>query len=316
MRDSDPRLTPGTPGRREFYSVTITSTRRSGVTQFRISRTLAGLAAWAGILLVVVNVAGLIVLGHLLQRARASGELLEDNHNLRGQLAQLVAMEQRLAALDSMRVAVLRAVGVEETERPPASEVSLDGGSDDPAAAYRLAGPGPDPVWEDLEVIRATLTRMPMAGPRTRGFGPLGDDGIFHTGNDIAGQTGAAIMAAGDGIVSFVGADKVFGNVLVVAHGPRLSTMYGHASRILVGVGDFVSAGEVVARAGSTGRSTAPHLHFEIQWDGKSIDPSLVFSRWQGSVGPDQVEGRPGGSTGPGGGTGERIPTTHNLGSR
>ncbi len=310
MKESAAQRLPGTGERREYYSVTITSTARSGVTQFRLSRTLVRVAVAAAAVLVVMNVAGLVLFGHLLHRARSSGELIQDNHKLRSQLAQLGIMEQRLATLDSMRVAVLRVVGVDVPESVPASEQGQERGAVESAGEYRVTGPGPEPVLEDLDAIRAVLTRIPMAGPRTRGFGPLGEEGIFHTGNDIAGQTGAAVAAAGEGVVSFVGSDKVFGNVLLISHNPRLSTMYGHASRILVKVGDFVNAGEIVARAGSTGRSTAPHLHFEVLWDGRSIDPALVFKTWQDSGAPQRVDARPGNDPGDGG------RATNNLGSR
>jgi murein DD-endopeptidase MepM/ murein hydrolase activator NlpD len=310
MRDRSPQVPTGTADRREYYSVTITSTLGSGVTQFRVPRMLVIVLAWSATMLVVATLVGLVLFGHFLNEARTAGTLRQENLSLKRQLAQLGAIEQRLAVLDSMRVAVLRVVGVEEPENMPASEPPQERSGDDADGEYRMVGPGPEPVLEDLDTIRAALTRTPMAGPRTRGFGPIGDDGIFHTGNDIAGQTGAPVVAAGDGIVSFVGSDKVFGNVLVIAHGPRLSTMYGHASRILVRVGDFVTAGQVVAEAGSTGRSTAPHLHFEIQWDGKSIDPGLVFTKWQGTGTPERAE------SGSAGSPGDEVRITNNLGSR
>ena len=70
----------------------------------------------------------------------------------------------------------------------------------------------------------------------------------------------------------------VFGVVLVIAHTSRISTMYGHNFEVSVRVGDFVSMGQKVAEVGSTGQSSAPHLHLEVQWDGGAIDPTLVFS--------------------------------------
>ena len=94
------------------------------------------------------------------------------------------------------------------------------------------------------------------------------------------------MAAAGEGVVTFVGSDPVFGNVLVIGHGPRLATMYGHASRVLVRVGDYVTAGQAVAVVGSTGRSSAPHLHFEVQWDGRAVDPGRALAAWEEAGGP------------------------------
>ena len=105
----------------------------------------------------------------------------------------------------------------------------------------------------------------------------MGDTGIFHTGIDIAGETGAGVFAAGEGIVSFTGFHETFGLVLVIAHAPGVETVYGHNSQILVQVGDFITRGQVVAEVGNTGTSTAPHLHFEVHWRSRAIDPLLIL---------------------------------------
>jgi len=310
MPERTSQLVSSAADHRDYYSVTITSTMGSAVTQFRLPRSIVRVLASLAALLIVLNLVGLVVFSHLLHQARSTGTLRRENQTLRRQLAQLGAIEQRLAALDSVRVAMLRVVGVEEPENVPPSELSQDRAPQDQAGEYRVAGPGPEPVLEDLDVVRSALSHPPMAGPLTRDFGPIGNEGIFHTGIDIAGQTGAPVGAAGEGIVSFVGSDRVFGNVLVIAHGPRLSTMYGHASRILVRVGDFVTAGQIVAEVGSTGRSTAPHLHFEILWDGQSIDPSVVFGTWHSPGASERAEGRPEDRPG------DEIRVNDNTGSR
>ena len=88
-----------------------------------------------------------------------------------------------------------------------------------------------------------------------------------------AEATGTPIRASGGGTVAQTGSDADLGLFVLIDHPDGYQTMYGHASRIIVTNGDQVSAGQVVALSGSTGRSTAPHLHFEVRRSGRSVDP-------------------------------------------
>lgn len=105
--------------------------------------------------------------------------------------------------------------------------------------------------------------------------GPVGDGagGEAHTGLDVAVSVGTPIRAAGGGVVTAAGADSEYGLYIRVRHPQGYESMYGHASRLLVSEGDSVRAGQVIGLSGSTGRSTAPHLHFEVLRGGRSIDP-------------------------------------------
>lgn len=97
-----------------------------------------------------------------------------------------------------------------------------------------------------------------------------GDD---HPGLDIAVPRNSHIRAAGPGVVQVAGEDPVYGFHVVIDHGRGMETLYGHASRLFVSVGDTVRRGRLIAFSGSTGRSTAPHLHFEVRLDGVAVDP-------------------------------------------
>lgn len=94
-----------------------------------------------------------------------------------------------------------------------------------------------------------------------------------HPGLDIAVSSDSYIRAAGAGVVLDAGTDHVYGHFILIDHGDGLESMYGHASRLFVGPGDRVERNEVIALSGSTGISTAPHLHFEIRKDGQPVDP-------------------------------------------
>ena len=111
----------------------------------------------------------------------------------------------------------------------------------------------------------------PLNAPIASGFGPRGDR--FHAGLDLSASLGTPVAAALDGVVTFADWNDGFGNLVVVAHGSGVVTLYAHLSRFSVGVGSRVGTGDLVGRVGSTGRSTGPHLHFEVRVRGASVDP-------------------------------------------
>ena len=102
---------------------------------------------------------------------------------------------------------------------------------------------------------------------------PFNGNKAFHEGLDFPANTGTPIRAAADGIVSVSELSHAYGNMVKIDHGSGLETRYAHASKLLVKVGERVVKGQAVALVGSTGRSTGPHLHYEIRLNGNSLDP-------------------------------------------
>ncbi len=117
----------------------------------------------------------------------------------------------------------------------------------------------------------------PCPGPITSPFGyrvhPITKVYKLHTGVDIGAPTGTSIKAAASGTVVMTGWMGAYGYAVVVDHGGGVSTLYGHCSKILCKKGDRVNQGETIARVGSTGYSTGPHLHFEKRVNGKPVNP-------------------------------------------
>ena len=102
---------------------------------------------------------------------------------------------------------------------------------------------------------------------------PFNGNKAFHEGLDFSANAGAPIFAAAGGIVSAAETMPDYGKIVIVSHGSGLETRYAHTSKILVKVGDRVEKGQVVALVGNTGRSTGPHLHYEIRFKGNALDP-------------------------------------------
>ncbi len=105
----------------------------------------------------------------------------------------------------------------------------------------------------------------------TSGFGQRG--GRLHAGIDIGVPIGSTVVASRGGTVSSAGARSGYGNAVLIAHGDGFVTLYAHLSRINVSAGQSVSGGQIIAASGNTGRSTGPHLHFEIRVDGSPRNP-------------------------------------------
>lgn len=108
---------------------------------------------------------------------------------------------------------------------------------------------------------------------------PFNGREAFHEGLDFSANTGTAIRAAADGIVSSAERTPDYGNIVKINHGAGLETRYAHASKLLVKAGERVVKGQVVAQVGSTGRSTGPHLHYEIRLNGNALDPRKYLHR-------------------------------------
>lgn len=149
-------------------------------------------------------------------------------------------------------------------------------------AAGRLAE-----TAEEYRTMRASLpSRWPVDGVLTSGFGyrrsPITHTWKFHTGLDIAAPRGTVVVAPADGVVSKTDRHRNLGLYLEIDHGYGVTSRMGHHSRLLVQTGDHVRRGEAVALVGTTGRTTGPHVHYEILIHGERTDPLLYLPQRDG----------------------------------
>ena len=145
------------------------------------------------------------------------------------------------------------------------------------------------------QVARASIDgapiHMPISGNfrQSSGFGnrtdPFSGGRAFHAGMDFAAPTGSTVLSAGKGVVTFVGTKSGYGNVVEVTHANGFVTRYGHLSGFLSEEGQAVNTGTPIAKVGSTGRSTGPHLHFEVRKADTAINPKAFLDAGKRLIG-------------------------------
>lgn len=138
---------------------------------------------------------------------------------------------------------------------------------------------GAAPVVKRDTVEFTVPSRFPLdsKGFVTRGVGSGQEYGVAHPGLDIAVPSATQVRAAGGGMVVEVSETPEYGKMIRLSHPGGYETLYGHLSQALVKQGDKVALGAVIALSGNTGRSTAPHLHFEVRKDGQAVDPMQLI---------------------------------------
>jgi murein DD-endopeptidase MepM/ murein hydrolase activator NlpD len=146
-----------------------------------------------------------------------------------------------------------------------------------------------------LEILEAVLLNKEIKAetrisgrPITKGWAssfygtrtdPFNGKPAWHGGIDFAGKEGADVIATGTGVVTWAAKRSNYGQFIEISHGDDITTRYAHNSEILVSVGDVVSKGHVIAKMGSEGRSTGPHVHYEILKNGKTLNPEKFVNR-------------------------------------
>jgi murein DD-endopeptidase MepM/ murein hydrolase activator NlpD len=214
------------------------------------------------------------------------------------QLARIRGLTENAEETADAMAAIMRRTGV--SLQPPSAEAPANGAqSGAPAGGSTggIGGPFVEPAATNpfdnqldqldtaltrLETVRQTAIALPYGNPApgheiTSRFGNRIDPFLgrlaLHAGVDFQAETGTDVRATGAGRVITAGYNSGYGNMVEIDHGHGITTRYGHLSRILVSEGETVANGDTIARAGSTGRSTGPHVHYEVRRDGEATDP-------------------------------------------
>jgi murein DD-endopeptidase MepM/ murein hydrolase activator NlpD len=220
------------------------------------------------------------------QRAKVVEPQRKKERELESSSSELAQMGQELVTLRAFQQQVKRLLSQQGIpsgqgagqdigqEALSAADIELEEGSPFPGS----------PVSEARSLRGANYTAMdipnhpPVRGYITRNFYPAASHNMpAHHGVDIAAKEGSPVLAAADGLVLFADWTYRFGNLVLISHRSGYISIYGHNQVIFVHAGDRVQQGEPIALLGSSGQSTAPHLHFEIWDDGSPVDPMVLM---------------------------------------
>lgn len=229
----------------------------------------------------------------------------QSDDEMKAMAARMAEMQAKLVRLDALgqhlaESANLKSEEFDFSKKPPMGGPltgELKALGDRPSVQMRLQELAADIDMKEaqLEALDSVLSgrknqaanylaNMPVrSGYMTSKFGyrtdPFTGRVAFHPGIDFAGPEGTDVFAVASGIVTWAGPMTGYGNVVEINHGDGYSTRYAHARSVVVKVGDMVSKDQRVAYMGSTGRSTGPHLHYEVLVSGKQIDPASYIAR-------------------------------------
>ena len=222
------------------------------------------------LLFIVTSVVGILTYSKVLSRAMRAEDLVAQNDSLRTELSRITLLESEMADLIALKGRVLELAGTQPGLLEPLvmkkTPLVAVGGSPGARADSTIALAGWDE--EDPQFV------WPVYGPISQVFKPGTKKQKPHSGIDIAATTGTPVLCVEAGEVTYAGVDSVFGYLVIMDHGKGITSWYGHNSRLAVVSGQVMKKGSVIAFVGSTGISTAPHLHLEIRRNGVPLDPT------------------------------------------
>lgn len=236
----------------------------------RLPLWLARTLGVGGLAVAILVLIGALLYAPIVRLAASVPALNREIDQLRAENAQVRELATTLARMETQYEQVRTMLGGDVV--PPRARTY-----NAPVAQVVVASLPGDSGRFELGQSRPTHWPLGVPGIVTRGTTAGSSGGEPHSGLDIAVPVGTPVRASGGGTVASAGWDPEYGLFVRLEHPGFYETMYGHASRLIADVGDTVQAGQVIALSGTTGRSTAPHLHFEIMREGSSIDPRLVL---------------------------------------
>jgi murein DD-endopeptidase MepM/ murein hydrolase activator NlpD len=228
---------------------------------------LLGVSVFSGIVFVVTY-------GRIATAAHRSVQLNRDNDRMRSQLAQVDSLKAELNRMQALGLQLKGMLGIRLSPEDSMLVASLSPVAKSPAIPSEEEEGGVGPGEQRL-MLDSMPSMWPVKGYVTREFSVTGGEKSpdYHPGIDIAAARNSPVVVAADGIVEASAYDDVYGWMVEVDHGYGIRSVYGHNSRNLVSIGDRVTRGKTIAFVGSTGKSTAPHLHFEVRENGVPVDP-------------------------------------------
>ncbi len=238
---------------------------------FRVSYRVVRLVALGALAIVGVGLVLNLTSGFIYIKALRTPYLMQRLARLEEEQKKIARLEDELAQIKETDSKVRLMMGMDKAPAWLSPDARPAGLSTSSGSMESLGISTPD-IQKLLAQDQAKAQDRPTIWP-CKGFVSKEYDGMAHMGIDIAGKRGDPVVATANGTVGFAGWDTLYGNYLIINHAGGLATAYGHNARLLVKRGDRVKQGQLVAYLGSTGKSTAPHLHYEIREGTKPVNP-------------------------------------------
>jgi murein DD-endopeptidase MepM/ murein hydrolase activator NlpD len=256
------------------FSVIVVPHDNRTTWNFRVSYRWAYAFIVFAVIGLIAGLAFIISYGRVANMAHQSVSLRRENYHLQQELAAVDSLRVELFRLQALGLKMKGMLGVPLSPQDSLLVASLSPDARTPAipADEEEGGVGPG---EQRLMLESMPSMWPVKGYVTREFHVTGGDHSpsYHPGMDIAAERDTPVFAAADGVVEVSVFDETYGWMVEIDHGYGIRTVYGHNTRNLVNIGDRVTRGRTIAFVGSTGQSTAPHLHFEVRENGVPVDP-------------------------------------------
>jgi murein DD-endopeptidase MepM/ murein hydrolase activator NlpD len=262
---------------RKYLTLMIIPHEHGGVRSVRVPYAWLKAALGLTFLAALGGVLFFVAYGRLALTAAEAERLEHENTRLNAMRGKVEDLARNLEQSEHAYRQIREMAGI---RAPVAVEAGKVGTGDGALTGQSPSNPRPLEA-EERTLLTRTINTVPRQWPLTKNgfvseeFNPL----TGHTGIDIAVQTNTPVLASADGIVVGAGVDSIYGKFVLVQHDATTLSLYGHNSLNFVSDGELVRQGDIIAQSGNSGRSSAPHLHFEVRKNGTAVDPRRYLQR-------------------------------------
>ena len=266
----------------------ITISDIHGSKQYTLSQFIKVVASWIVIVIVILFLIGAMFLKYLSNHVETlekdKKELILQKEIL---IKEIIKSQETLQAMDEQLKEAKKLIGLEADENSTVVVEQTQEKDDTKEENTTIdIGEGRNLTQTEYNLLTSLIPNgKPLSYRRiSTKFGfrihPITKRKQLHSALDLAANTGTHIFAPADGVVVYAGKKRFYGNFLLIRHGLGFETAYGHLYNINVKTGDYVKKGEYIAQCGNTGRSTGPHLHYEVRYLSKWLDPEPFMKEW------------------------------------
>ncbi len=259
---------------KKYFSLIVVPHDNANVRNYKFSYPLVYSLGVLIVIAVLTMVVLVVTYSRVLVKAHQADLLASENARLIDRNASIDSLESELIYLQTMGVQIKGMLGIGLSAEDSTLVANLSPTTGSPALVGTIEMADATEAQQKL-LLKAVPSMWPVKGYVTREFHVTGGEKNqhFHPGIDIAAKRNTPVRASAEGVVIANDRDETYGYIVVIDHGFGITTVYGHNARNLVNVGDRVTRGQTIAFLGSTGKSTAPHVHFEVKQNGVPVDP-------------------------------------------